>query len=61
MSAVGVDVSIKVTPFRLSELVVEKINDEPSSSVPDKTSPSLRLKGAEILLTELPLSENSPP
>ena len=61
MSNVGVDVSIKLTPFRLSELIVEKINDEPSSSVPVKTSPSARVKGEVISLIVLPFSKNSPP
>ena len=61
MSNVGVDVSIKLTPIRLSELRVEKINDEPSSSVPVKTSSPLRVKGEEMSLIALPLSKKSPP
>ena len=58
---VGVDVSNKLTPFKLSEARVVKINDEPSSSVPVKTSPSLRVKGEERSLNASPFSENSPP
>ena len=61
MSNVGVDVSNKLTPVRKSELSVEKINDDPSSSVPVKTSPSLRLKGEVISLIALPFSKKFPP
>ena len=61
MSTVGMDVSIKLTPLRLSRLAVEKINEEPSASVPVKTSPSPRVKGEEISLIVLPLSKNPPP
>ena len=50
-----------MTPRRLSELAVEKINDEPSSNVPLKTSPVLKVKGDEISLIALPLSKNPPP
>ena len=55
VSSVGVDASVKLTltPSKLSEARFEKIKAEPSSSVPVKTSLSLKIRGEDLSLIHI--------